>query len=180
MKKLLLSAVVGLMMTIAANAQIEQGRIQIETGFSPFTEGLQRGSTTGLALFSVNGTTLWSVGFEGGYFIQENLALKAGFGYIDFDSEGSFSYKIGAKYYVVGVVPLQLDITGATREDIEFGGLEFENPDPLWLGLQAGYAIFLTDNISFEPSARYNISLNTDAAENNIFELRMGFAFLLN
>jgi hypothetical protein len=160
-------------------SQTEQGSFQLEVGLSPFSEGLMRGSNTGVALFSVDGTTLWSIGGEGGYFVQDDFAIKAGVGYTDLDGGSYFSYKIGAKYYAGGVVPFQLDITGATREDIDSPFGSFETPDPLYLGLQGGYAVFLNDNVSFEPSLRYNISLNSDFSDQGIFELRFGFVIFL-
>lgn len=75
---------------------------------------------------------LWPVGGETGYFVQDNLAPKVGLGYTDIDYTNFFSHKVGAKYYVSGVVPFQLDITGATLENID----GYDTPDPLWLGIQ--------------------------------------------
>ncbi|MEM1408528.1 MAG: hypothetical protein AAGG59_17220 [Bacteroidota bacterium] len=179
MKNFILSILIIAAATSYSHAQTEKGSIQLETGFTSFVEGLQRAPNTGFSLFSLDGTTLWSIGAEGGYFIEDNFALKAGVGYTDFDGSGSFSYKIGAKYYAGGVAPFQLDLTGATIEDIETGFGDFDSPDPLYLGLQGGYAIFLADNISFEPSLRYNISLNDDFSDEGIFELRFGFVIFL-
>ncbi|MEM6522606.1 MAG: hypothetical protein AAF693_02390 [Bacteroidota bacterium] len=179
MRNSILSILTIAVVTSYSHAQTTKGSIQLETGFTSFVEGLQRAPNTGFSLFSVDGTTLWSIGAEGGYFIEDNLALKAGVGYSDLDGSGSFSYKIGAKYYAGGVVPFQLDITGATLEDVESDFGDFEIPDPLYLGLQGGYAIFLADNISFEPSLRYGISLNDDFSDEGIFELRFGFVIFL-
>jgi hypothetical protein len=108
------------------------------------------------------------MGLEGGYFVVDDLAVKAGLGYTDLDGFSMFSYKLGAKYYLGGQVPIQVDLTGASMEDFD------ENP--LWMGIQAGYAIFLNDYVSMEPGVRYNISLNDQYTTEGAFELRIGFA----
>ncbi|WP_313790284.1 hypothetical protein [Flagellimonas meridianipacifica] len=61
-----------------------------------------------------------------------------------------------------------MDITGASFQDA--------TENPLWVGLQGGYAIFLSDHISVEPGLRYNFSLNEDFTDEGIFEFRIGFA----
>ncbi|MEZ4856179.1 MAG: hypothetical protein R2812_06870 [Gelidibacter sp.] len=183
MKKLLLCtaiAVFGLSNVNAQDAdtssnsgQTSKGKwlIEANTGFSAGGEvGLvQHTANTGFGLYSVNGETVWSIGSEAGYFIMDDLALKAGLGYTDLDGNTSiFSYKVGAKYYVIGKIPFQIDINGASIKDA--------TENPLWLGLQGGYAIFLGENVSIEPGLRYNISLNNDFYDKGIFEVRVGFA----
>ena len=177
MKKLILLTL-SLFFAMTVSAQTEKGNWLFEVGSTPFGENtIMQGNSTGLALFSTDGTTLFSIGAEGGYFVQDNTALKFGLGYTDLDFTTFFTYKFGMKHYANGVVPLQLDITGAVNEDQEdfFGGGTVETPDPLWLGLQAGYAAFLGENISFEPTLRYNMSLNDDFTDEDIIELRFNF-----
>ena len=58
--------------------------------------------------------------------------------------------------------------TGASIKDYE------ENPS--WLGLGAGYAIFLGENVSIEPGLRYNLTMNEDFSDENIFQFNIGFA----
>lgn len=115
----------------------------------------------------------YNLGLDGGYFIMDDLALKGGFGYgrTKFDGAdaiSTISYRLGAKYYVKSMIPVTLDVTGASVKDA------LENP--LWLGIGAGYAWFLGDNVSVEPGLRYNHSLNEDYTDKGAFQLNIGFA----
>ncbi|WP_445381831.1 hypothetical protein [Robiginitalea sp. IMCC43444] len=154
----------------ADGGQTVEGKwlIEANTGFG---DAAGNGANTSFGLSTSDGTTIWALGFEGGYFIKDDLALKAGLGYTDLDGFSLFSYKIGAKYYVNSQIPFQVDITGASIQDSDI--------NPLWLGLQGGYAIFLNQYVSIEPGARYNFSLNNDFSEDGIFEIRVGFVLHL-
>jgi hypothetical protein len=46
----------------------------------------------------------------------------------------------------------------------------------MWLGIGAGYAFFLGDNVSIEPGLRYNMSLNSDYSEDAVIQFNVGFA----
>ena len=172
MKRLMLTFAVIFALTWTAEGQTSGGQtdegkwlIEANTGFGDIAA---HGASTGFGLTSWEGSTIWSLGFEGGYFVMDDLAIKAGLGYTDLDGFSMFSYKLGGKYYVGGQIPIQVDITGASIEDAD------ENP--LWLGLQGGYAIFLNDYVSLEPGLRYNFSLNDQYSGEGAFELRIGFA----
>ncbi len=173
MKKAFLAAVVALGLIFTMNAQDDGGGqtgegnwlIEVNTGFGG---DAAHGASTGFGLSTSDGTTIWSMGFEGGYFVIDDLALKAGLGYTDFDGFSLFSYKFGAKYYIGSQFPIQVDLTGASIQDV--------SENPLWLGLQGGYAVFLNDFVSIEPGIRYNVSLNDQFSEDGILELRVGFA----
>lgn len=169
MKKLLL-AVVALFAYGFANAQVEKGKILLEanTGFGGNNVG-----STGFYLDSQDGSTSYNVGVEGGYFVMENLAVKLGLGYGGFspkdgDATNSIGYKVGAKYYVIGKIPVELSVNGGSTKDAD------ENP--LWLGVQAGYAVFLADNIALEPGIRYNHSLNEDYTDKGVIQFNVGFS----
>lgn len=140
--------------------------VEANTGFG--AGGFGHTANTGFGLTSIDGTTVWSVGAEGGYFVADDIAVKAGLGFTDNDGFSIFTYKVGAKYYAADVIPVQIDLTGASVEDAE------ENP--LWLGIQGGYAWFVADNISIEPGVRYNLSLNEDFTDEGVLEFRIGFA----
>lgn len=179
MKKLLLMAAVAVFGFTNVNAQDEdssnaltQGSwvVEANTGFGGGATGAAHRSTTSIGLTSIDGTTVWSIGGEAGYFIKDDLAIKLGLGYNDFDGASSFSYKLGAKYYIGSEFPFQVDITGASGNDV------FGDESPLWLGLQGGYAWFVADNISIEPGLRYNMSLNEDFTDEGVLELNVGFA----
>jgi len=137
---------------------------------------IMQGSTS-LQYVSTEDVNIYNIGIDGGYFIIDDLALKFGLGYggykVDTDHEdfktNSFSYRLGAKYYVAETFPFQLDLTGASIKDAD------ENP--LWLGFQGGYAIFLGSDFSIEPALRYNISLNEEFSDKGIFQLNFVFSF---
>lgn len=167
MKKIFfaLFIVVGLT-THAQNAtnsdSLNKGSWIIEANTGSWTTG-----STAFSLTSTNGYTMYSVGTEGGYFVSDNLAIKAGFGYSGGDDmDGTTSYKVGAKYYIIGQIPIGLDYTGAS-----FGGYSAS-----WFGAQAGYAWFVANNVSIEPTVRYNITLDENKAD-SAFQGLIGFVF---
>lgn len=147
--------------------QTAKGNLLIEanTGFA------ETGST-GIYFASQDGNSSYNFGVDGGYFIMDDLALKVGLGYggfknDDFDTN-TLSYKIGAKYYIMSKFPVGLDLTGASIKDAD------ENP--LWLGIQGGYALFLGKNVAIEPGIRYNHSLNDNYTDKGVFQVNVGFS----
>lgn len=131
--------------------------------------------TTGIYFASSDGSSEYNIGLDGGYFIMDDLAIKAGLGYGGFspdegDAASSFSYRLGAKYYVNSMIPVTVDLTGASGEDV------YGDETPLWLGLGAGYAWFVSNNISIEPGLRYNLSLNEDYTDEGVLQFNVGFA----
>lgn len=130
--------------------------------------------STSFYFTSSDGDSTYNVGLDGGYFIVDDLALKAGLGFggDSASSTNAFSYRLGAKYYAISMIPITLDLTGASGDAVE----NLAGETPLWLGIGAGYAIFLGDNVSIEPGLRYNLSLNQDYSEKDIFQLNIGFA----
>ena len=130
--------------------------------------------TTGFYLTSVDGESSYNLGLDGGYFIADDLALKAGLGYggDSASSTSSFSYRLGAKYYVKSMIPLTVDLTGASGDAVE----NLAGETPMWLGLGAGYAWFLGENVSIEPGLRYNLSLNDKYTDNGVLQFNVGFA----
>jgi hypothetical protein len=150
------------------NDQTEKGNVLIETntGF-----GSEVGKTS-FGYISRDGSTEYNIGLEGGYFIMDNLALKIGLGFGGFSpkelaSTSTFGYKIGAKYYVIGLLPVEISYNGYTQKNV--------SKNPSFVGFQAGYAIFLSRTISLEPGIRYNNSLDTEAAKSFV-QLNMGFS----
>jgi hypothetical protein len=173
MKRIFLGIIL-MVFPLMVHAQISEGSWVLETNTTFNAIGGATGVAgvgTGFNLVTSDGTTLVAVGGEAGYFIKEDLALKFGLGYADFDGSGFFSFRFGGKYYLQSKIPLQADLTGQGGDDI-FGG---ENP--LFLGLQGGYAFFVTENISIEPTLRYAISLNS--VYDGVLQLQVGFAWFL-
>ncbi len=163
MKKLLVAAM--MVFGLAANAQettssqTAKGKFVIEANTGSATTG-----NTSFSLTSVDGNTAWSVGAEGGYFVIDDLAVKAGLGYGDNGTSDSFNYKIGAEYYILGQIPVGVDFTGSS----------YTGGSTNWLGLQGGYAYFLGENVSIKPAVRYNIGL--EDGQKGQFQGLIGFA----
>ena len=102
----------------------------------------------------------YNVGANFGGFVADRLALVASVGYGSEHREeevdvNKWTYLAGVKYYVMGVVPVQVD----------YNRLELnrsENPDLKrsfgYVGTKVGYALFPFDNFSIEPNLKYNWS----------------------
>ena len=170
MKKLFIAAIAVLSFGLAnaqdGGSQTSKGKFLIEANTGNAMLG-----TTGIYFASSDGESSYNIGLDGGYFVMDNLALKVGLGYGGDSSEFSsslFSYRLGGKYYVMSKIPFTLDLTGASIEDA--------NENPMWLGLGAGYAFFLGENVSIEPGLRYNHSLNENFTDKGIFQVNVGFA----
>mgnify|MGYP000321330261 CR=1 FL=1 len=152
----------------AQDGQTAKGKFLIEgnTGF-----GGAHAASTSFSLTNESfpgggdSVTTYNFGLEGGSFVMDALAVKLGLGFGGTSVDGvdsTFSYKIGAKYYINSMIPVQIDYAGNTN-------------DASYLGLQAGYAIFLGDMVSIEPGVRYNLGLG-DSEDNNVFQFNIGFA----
>jgi hypothetical protein len=170
MKKIILTTLAVLGFTFAnAQEQTAKGKwlIEANTGF-----GGEGTGNTSFRLTSEDGDTAWNVGAEGGYFVMDNLAVKAGLGYGDNGEDFAnsvFSYKVGAKYYLLNKFPLEISYNGASIKDAD------ENPS--YIGFQGGYAWFVGKNISVEPGVRYNVTLNDDfGSGKDAFQFNIGFA----
>ena len=141
--------------------------VEANTGF-----GGAHTADTSIRFSSQGDVSSFNLGLEGGYFIMDDLALKAGLGYGSINTDvfdtNTFSYKIGAKYYVASKFPVSVDYTGSSTKDA------VENPS--YLGFGAGYAWFVADNISIEPGLRYNLSLNEDFTDEGLLRINIGFA----
>jgi len=174
MKKLFLAAF-AVFAFASVNAQDSEGGQTSEgTWLIEANTGNAMIGTTGIYFASSDGESEYSIGLDGGYFIKDDLAIKAGLGYggssDDFVSS-VLSYRLGAKYYVNSMIPVTLDLTGASIEDAD------ENP--LWLGIGAGYAWFIGDMVAIEPGLRYNHSLNEDFTDEGVFQVNIGFTLFL-
>ena len=163
MKKFLLTIAM-VAFGFAANAQDESG----QTAKGKFVIEANTGSaTTGNTSFSFSssdGQSSFSLGLDGGYFVADNFAVKGGLGYADINDASLFVYKVGAEYYLDGQFPVGIDFTGTS----------FDGGSSNWVGLQAGYAYFLGENVSVKPALRYNIGL--DEGQEGLFQGLIGFA----
>jgi len=152
----------------SAGGQTSKGKWLIEANTGNAMLG-----TTGFYFASQDGESTMNLGLDGGYFIMDDLAIKAGLGYgsNSANSTSSFSYRLGAKYYVESMIPVTLDLTGASGDAVEVA-----NETPMWLGIGAGYAWFVGNNVSIEPGIRYNHSLNDNYTDKGVFQFNIGFA----
>lgn len=174
MKKLIVAAVAVLSFGVfAQDGKTSKGSWLVEANTGNAVLG-----NTSFNFSSVDGNTIYNLGLDGGYFVMDKLAVKAGLGFggssVNGTSESSFSYRLGAKYYVENMIPVTLDLTGASGKGVENSA----GKTPLWLGVGAGYAWFVTDNISIEPGLRYNHSLNENFTDKGVFQFNVGFALL--
>ena len=107
---------------------------------------------TGFSLTESN----FALSVDGGYFFKDNFAIQIGAGY--FSSSSEFIFKTGAKYYLASKFPLGVDFNVSTD-----GGSSNSS-----LGLSAGYAWFISNNISIEPTIRYGISSSDNSLGSHI------------
>ena len=166
MKKILL-IVVAIATFGFTNAQTEQGQIFLEanTGF-----GAASPSNTGLYVSNKGSVTKYNIGVEGGYLVIDGLAIKLGVGYGDNGAKTKntvLSFKAGAKYYLQDKFPIQLDVNGSSIKD--------EVNNPMYAGLQVGYAFFIGDHVTIEPGVRYDYSLNDKDTEDGVIQFNVGF-----
>lgn len=154
------------------NGQTEKGKYLIE--LKTQIGGVGGSFTnTGFSYVNSNGKSAWSAGLDGGYFLADDFALKVGLGYLDSNQGGSsvFTYKLGAKYYLNSKIPFEIDVAGSNTD--------FFVDKPLFLGLSGGYAFFLGNMLSVEPSLKYSTPLNNKDFLNNEFQFNIGFSIHL-
>ncbi|QOW10009.1 hypothetical protein Q73A0000_06345 [Kaistella flava (ex Peng et al. 2021)] len=174
MKKLLVAGAVALFGAVSAQTQnpaLSKGKwlVEANTNF-----GVLSPSNTSIGFYTNDGNSLFKIGGEGGYFVADNLALKIGLGVTSLTTDSyygggsitstAFNYKIGAKYYILSMFPVQVD----------FNGISGEGDSVNAIGFQGGYAWFVAPNISIEPGLRYD--LGTAAGSTGIFSGNVGFA----
>lgn len=151
---------------------IQKGKIMVETNFTPFGTG-----NSGFSYSKTDGSKAWQVGASAGYFVMNKLAVKAGIGYskteLELDFGGGTSaiidrdaltYQIGAKYYIINCIPVQVDFNGTKLGDVKTN----------FIGGQVGYAWFIKDNMALEPAVKYNLGVNDNSG--NVFSAGLGFS----
>jgi len=62
---------------------LSEGSMLVEINTGSFTTG-----STAISFASSDGSSIYSVGAEGGYFVSDNLAVKVGLGYQGSDEDG--------------------------------------------------------------------------------------------
>lgn len=123
---------------------VRKGRVLVESGYN-LIGGLPIGAGTGIISISDGDNSVTGIGFNGGYFISQNFALKLSLTNLGDSDVSLSSFGIGAKYLVAGKVPIDFIIGSVTVD----GG---NNGDITFTTLSIGYGIRLADNINLEPS----------------------------
>ena len=121
-----------------------KGKILIETGYNLFG-GLPIGGGTGFTVISDGDDRFSGLGFNGGYFISQNFALKLNYSNLTNFGSGVSTIGIGAKYYIAGKVPIDFSIGS-------FGEGGGNGSSSSYFTASVGYGIRLADNINLEPS----------------------------
>lgn len=116
-----------------------KGRILVETGYN-ILGGFNSG--TGISTISdQDGNSLSAIGFSGGYFATENLAIKLNIGILGGETSLT-SLSFGGKYYIIGKIPV----------NAEFGYINTDGNETQYIGsFNLGYGLSLADNINLEP-----------------------------
>ncbi len=156
MKKLLLVAVVSLCALVSANAQINPGTILLGAGSNFGFTSVNQDSNTGddYSTFDLHGKV--------GYFFIENLTAGLDLDYGKIDDYSEFGFGVFGRYYVNNAI-----IVGASlgTHKWDFGDTDASSTV---LGLEGGYAAFITNAIAIEPT------LNIDLYSGDIDQTRIG------
>ena len=150
--------VVALVMSIAANAQFEQGKQYIGASMS----GLDISNQTKEFHFGLNAKL--------GYMFEDNLMALGEFGFDHWDkSPDALVVGAGARYYIV-------------QNGLYLGaGLKFKHSNDSYNDLlpsfQLGYAFFLSRTVTLEPELYFDIS--TKKFDYTCYGLRVGIGVYL-
>lgn len=153
-------------------AQTQNGNFVLETAV--LSNNTAPNTGFGFSKITDGGGSLLNVGVNGGYFVQNNLAVKAGVGYgaTYFDGRtlvDMWSFRAGMEYHINGHLPVEVAWTGVSS-DAKF--------NPSYLSTQVGYNWFVNKNVGIKPLVRYDISL-TDKYK-DIVSFGVGFGFYFN
>ncbi|MBP9794307.1 MAG: hypothetical protein KBC56_09965 [Flavobacterium sp.] len=170
MKKIICAIFVFVFGLTNAQEQTKKGKFIIEANAGSLATG-----NTSLYFSKVDFITQLNIGLDGGYFLIDNLAIKAGVGYglTDLksnsnDDMSNIVYKIGAQYYIINKIPVGIDFTG--RHSLNTASSTSSN----WIGVEAGYAIFLGPNVAITPKLRNNFTLDESKSYSS-FQGLVGF-----
>ena len=145
MMKKLYALVAALMVSVAANAQFEQGKFYMN------------GSLTGLNM-SYSGNTKFNMGASGqmGYMVADDWLVYGSLAYNHYGSKDisdTYSFGVGGRYYIEqnGIY------LGAS---LNYSHM-YESCDDFQPSVQVGYAFFLSRTVTVEPEIYYNQSFKS-------------------
>ena len=157
MKKIALFAVM-LLMTVAAHAQFESGKVYVE------------GSLSGFDMSSQAKKFHLGIGARGGYMFMENVMALGELNYNHLeDSNDIFGIGAGARYYI-SQNGLYLGAMLKLKRDA------FKETD-FMPGLHLGYAFFLNGTVTIEPELYMDFS--TKKFERSSYGLAIGVGLYL-
>ena len=148
-----------LTMTIAANAQFEKGKKYLAGSFNSIG-------------MSYNGSSDFQFGVDAhaGYFFLDNWMLKGQIGYSHQNRNvNSLAFGAGVRYYII-----QNGLFGG----INLQGVFAEGRNDFVPGVEIGYAFFVNDKITIEPSVYYDQSLSSHKDFSTV-GLKIGFGVYL-
>ena len=147
-----------------ANAQTEQG-------------GWLIGASSNLGFTSQkhkdadDATNTLNFDVKAGYFLMDNLAAGLDFGYFNSktgDAEaGLTNIGLFARYYFNGTFYAGAGFTSTSVKDGDSGS---------WINLEAGYPVWMGDNVALEPSLNYSIGGGDLYEDVSSFGLNVGFS----
>lgn len=158
MKKILV-VISLLIVSLAANAQFERGKVLINT------------SLTGAGIsYSSEEKGHFGIEATGGYFIFDNVALTSTFGMTLNDGLDTYHFGLGGRYYFdnCGI------FVGGGLKATDYNYKDASDVSDFALTAECGYAFFVSKNITIEPCAYYNLSLkNSDYSK---LGMKVGFS----
>ena len=191
MKKIITS-ILALSLIFSASAQTSSGDILLDAGtdFSFNSLKLNDIDPGGLNGLSSKSSAI-ELNATGGYFIMDGLVLGLGVAYSSgkttVDQGGGESVSTTTSLvvgpmlrYYIGETNLWGQISyglGSGKEKDETGGTTTETDDPKLgaLGIGLGYAHFLNDNISINPSLNYTMATSTiEVSGSDDIKMKMG------
>ena len=159
MKKVLFIAVMFLM-TLTASAQFEQGK---------FYGGA---SLSGID-FNYSGANKLSLAAEldAGYFVYDNVLVKANVGIDTRSSYTNLSLGVGARYYIIQN-GIYLGLNAGLQQ------VDSERHNDVTAGMEVGYAFFINRHCTIEPAVYYNQSFESHK-DYSKFGLKIGFCIYM-
>ena len=160
MKRKLTLMLLGLVMTVSANAQFENGKKYIGSSIS----GLN---------MSYNGCEKSNFGLQakGGYLFMDDWMVTAQMAYDKKkDVSAELSLGVGARYYIV-----QNGLFLGASADYVHRGSDYDDFMP---SVQIGYAFFISHTVTIEPEIYYNHSFKSHSDYSSV-GFRLGFGVYL-
>ncbi|HYG02001.1 MAG TPA: hypothetical protein VD927_06110 [Chryseosolibacter sp.] len=163
MKKILFTGLIVFAALFTGQAQISQGTILVGAGSNFGFTNVSPDGGDSFSEFDLHGKV--------GYFFIENVVGGLKLDYAKIDDTSKIGFGIFGRYYLNNTIILGASL-GTYKED--YGETD---ASATVLGIEGGYAAFITDNIAIEPTL--NIDLLSGDLDATRFGLNVGFSFYL-